>query len=248
MKKLFKISYLTACLFAVVSLLSCKNPSSANDGIKVEIPEHYQVPKELKYTLFDDPMSYIVDRLYPIGWSKDGRYLAYATEPADEAVGAYFFEIHIKDFSTNSDAWMWKPEEDPETGSIATTWNENQELFDSKLKEYGIIPQEFQLDGFDTPFIGKNTRVWIDTTMRYSDFLCQDVVNNVTIKCGTLEDNRTLLEYAHSNEYDLILYEGLGGLIKCPYKDMAAVVGVTMRRGYEGPPHVISFYFTKVEK
>ena len=200
--KTFKTISLCLILSSAV-LLSCKNPGQAQkkDGApkaevpELQVPEHYSLPAELQYA---EPGTYqvedktyplyIIDKFYPIGWSKDGK-LAYMEEPADEAVGAYFFQFHILDLNTGKDVFSWKPEEDPEDGSLSQMFEDHKELFEGKLKEMGIIPQQFKLEESDAK---------MDKSLEESSFLGCDVVKAVKISKG----GQVIYENENKEEYN----------------------------------------------
>lgn len=243
--KTFKTISLALCLLAGSAIIfGCKNAgqTKATDAVaEVQVPDHYSLPQELKYAEEETyqvedqtyPL-YIIDKFYPIGWSKDGK-LAYMEEPADEAVGAYFFQFHILDLNTGKDVFTWKPEEDPEDGSLSQMFEGNKELFEGKLKENGIIPQEFSLE---------EANVQMDKTMAENPFFGCDVVKNVKLTSG----DTVIYENLNNDEYNVNLDQSVAGVLKCPYSDMEAVMVKTVHRGYEGPPHVYSFYFVKAGK
>ena len=149
--KTFKTISMAMCLVLCSAMIfSCKNQKSAGGeeaAQTVQVPDHYSVPAELKYAQEETyqvedntyPL-YLIDKFYPIGWSKDGK-LAYIEEPADEAVGAYFFQFHILDLNTGKDVFTWKPEEDPQEGSISQMFEDNKDLFEGKLKECNLVNQ-----------------------------------------------------------------------------------------------------------
>ena len=180
-------------------------------------------------------------------WSKDGK-LAYVEEPADEAVGAYFFQFHILDLNTGKDVFSWKPEEDPEEGSISQMFQDNKELFETELKKNGIIPCQFKLDGVAVPYIAEGAKVWMDKKSEESNFLGLDVIKEVKISCGTGDAGKVIYENVNNEEYNTTLDQEIAGTLKCPFQDMAAVMVKYVQRGYEGPPHVYHFYFVKAGK
>ena len=243
--KTFKTISLCLILSSVV-LSGCKNSGEAQkkdeapkaEVSEVQVPEHYSLPAELQYAESETyqvedktyPL-YLFDKIYPIGWSKDGK-LAYMEEPADEAVGAYFFQFHIYDLNTGKDVFTWKPEEDPMDGSLAQMFEDNKPLFESKLKENGIVPQQFKLEETDAK---------MDKTMAESSFLGCDVVKAVKITRG----GEVIYNNENNEEYNGNLSQDIAGVLKCPYNDISAIMVKTIQRGYEGPPHVYSFYFVK---
>ena len=243
--KTIKTIFLALCLvFGSAMLFSCKN-AGGTKAPAAQVPDHYSVPQELVYAQADSyqfedqtlPL-YLISKFYPIGWSTDGK-LAYIEEPADEAVGAYFFQFHILDLNTGKDVFSWKPEEDPIEGSISQMFQDNKELFEGKLKENGIIPQEFKLE---------EANVKMEKMMAESFFLGIDVVKRVKITGGTPENPTVIYENLNDDEYNGNLDQSIAGVLKCPYNNLEAVMVKSIQRGYEGPPHVYSFYFVKAEK
>src|SRR5215210_7496735 len=104
----------------------------------------------------------IVERFYPIGWSKDGK-LAYYVEPGDEACGCYFAKLVIKDLKSDKVLWQFDYDsselEDtlknrtPQT--LAALWRYKRELFNNKLSEHNIIAQaRFALSPFPAIYEG----------------------------------------------------------------------------------------------
>lgn len=256
--KTLKTIFLASCLIVSSAIVSgCRNSGGTQtkeETPQAQVPDSYSVPQELQYA---EPETYqvedqtyplyLIDKFYPIGWSKDGK-LAYMEEPADEAVGAYFFQFHILDLNTGKDVFSWKPEEDPEEGSLSQMFQDNKELFETELKKNGIIPCQFKLDGVDVPYIAEGAKVWMDKTSEESIFLGLDVIKEVKISCGTGQTGKVIYENVNNEEYNTTLDQEIAGTLKCPFQDMAAVMVKYVQRGYEGPPHVYHFYFVKAGK
>ena len=211
--------------------------------------EGYAAPLELKYVDVEDktydveghtyPL-YLTDKFYPIGWSKDGKF-AYITEPADEAVGAYFFEFSIIDLNSSETVFSWKPEENPETGSLQQTWDENHTMFEEVLRQHGIVQQEkFALEALELEGSDKDPEIWMDTTMAFNSFICSSCVQKVRVIKGFDQDSKLLFEKTYG-EYDLVLDENLAGTLRSPYENIQATMILYVSRGYEGPPHVYHF-------
>ncbi len=247
MKTFFKIGF--AVIVLVLGLASCKNNKEEKEPLQqAELSENYFTPSEVKYTL--DSPDYLFDKFFPIGWSKDGKF-AYITEPADEAAGLYFFEIAIMDMTTNQIVWEWKPENDDleESGSVPQMWEQHKELFTQKLKEYGIeqqksfkiIPSEFTFKGND--YLIEETVVENDPE---SDNYYIGAINNVSYALKSPKGEKVIFRNVYE-EYSGVLNETLCGVIMSPFEDRAAAVTSKMMRGYEGPPHVITFMLFNIE-
>jgi hypothetical protein len=190
----------------------------------------------------------IPQQFYPIGWSQDGKF-AYYYEPVDEACGCYFANLVIQDMRTDKVLWEFDynggDHADPKTGNmppedtIAKLWKKNARAFAAKLREHGIIAGRSVLLGrafrsgggsFTAKGIvkmGKNPDYGDERVERFTFQL-------VSAKSGT----KTLGSIDHSKEgYAYTLDAAILGVIKSPFEDRIAVIGMEVDRGWEGPPH-----------
>ena len=61
------------------------------------------------------PHGLIYEKLYPIGWTDDGRFV-YVSEPPDQACGCYFVDLVIRDLKANNVSWhRYYSSDDPST-------------------------------------------------------------------------------------------------------------------------------------
>ena len=190
-----------------------------------------------------DDMELMWDKLYPIGWSKDGKF-AYIIEPVDEATGFYFITIAIQDL--NSDKVLWKFEytvkDEIEGKDLATTWEEKYEEIKAKLNEYKIEQQqEFQLGKaeFDVESNKFNLKVEAEK-IESEDLYGMEVLEKFAIKLST--SSLGSKEIFSEKEEDSRIVEALVvGQFKSPYENRIAVLVSTEQVGYECPPNVITF-------
>ena len=216
-------------------------------GLEVSIADTYSVPQELSFHLTPPskikPDEYkpeydpLLDKFYPIGWGKDGSF-AFIEEPADEACGCYFFEFNLIDKEGN-EIYQWKPEEPPETGSVAQMWKDNEALFKGKLAEYAVRQERFKLLPQEFNLKGKKFTVSVKQEMKNNDFVGTDVV----FKSEFFLNGKSLFTKTYGGEYDLVLEEKIIGVLVAESEEKAAIVVGQEWRGYEGPPNVVHFYF-----
>lgn len=201
------------------------------------VKEAYSVPSELKYYKPSD--EYLFQKFYPIGWSKDGKF-AYVIEPADEAAGLYFFKLKIQNMISDKDAYLWEPEEDPETGSIRQMWKDNQMTFANKLNEHKIIPQK-DIKLLDTEFSTEDGKfkVTIENTMETDPDFGFEVVKTTNIYIKSSELGAKKIYSYTEKDYNQCLGRIVQGVIKSPYEKRIAVLVKEELRGYEGPPNVV---------
>jgi hypothetical protein len=184
----------------------------------------------------------ITENLYPIGWSKDGKF-AYYTEPGDEACGCYFARLYIIDLVNDKVLWSfdydgYDDQDNPKYRAMRDLWRKNRKLFSDKLNQYGIIPQRpFTLLRFPINHAGDQ----LTTNLKIEEEKDQEKRFYSLIKKATLQINsqrggrKTIYEEAYP-EYGPLDMKVLGYL-KSPYEPRVAVIAIKVLRGYEGPPH-----------
>lgn len=191
----------------------------------------------------------IVEKLYPVGWSKDGK-LAYYLEPGDEACGCYFARLAIKDLK--SDAVLWQFDYDsselqdrlkkrtPE--SLPSLWRYKRELFSSKLREHGIIPQRrFAFLLFPANYMGDQLTADLKTTETQGD-RDYGIINGAVLQLASKQRGRkTIFEQTSKPDEALPLDMKVLGYLRSPFEPRIAVILIEVLRGYEGPPHVTHF-------
>lgn len=188
-------------------------------------------------------------RLYPIGWSRDGKF-AYYYEPADEECGCYFARLVIQDMRTDKVLYEFKYNQDDDTdpksgelrgpGNLRSLWRRNQKRFSQKLRDNRIVSRISVLFGKTFTADGRSYTVNADKKIGRDPDYDQDRVNGLTFtltspKLGT----KTLATFDRSKEKDWYMLDaGVLGVIRSPFEPRVAIVGMEINRGWEGPPHV----------
>jgi hypothetical protein len=188
---------------------------------------------------------FLIDKFYPIGWSKDGKF-AYYLEPVDEACGCYFGKLVIVDLKNDAVLWQfdYTSEDDEERGpkkpeSLAALWTANRKLFSSKLNENNIEPQR-PVRVLPFPINYKTERVAPVLSverkpMSEADRIYGDVAR-ARVQLTSRKGKKTVLDQEYSEAKPL--YVGIVGYLKSPLEPRVAIILVEIYRGYEGPPHV----------
>jgi hypothetical protein len=190
----------------------------------------------------------IPETLFPIGWSRDGKF-AYYFEPVDEACGCYFANLIIQDMRTDKVLWEFKYRQDdliddkgemPPEDTIGKLWRKNGKLFSEKLREHAIVAGTSLLLGksfvaSDRPYTAKAIK-----KMGKDPDMGSERVDKLTFTLTSPElGTKSLYSADHSKEeYWFMLDAGVVGVIKSPFEDRVAIVGMEVNRGWEGPPHV----------
>lgn len=187
----------------------------------------------------------IVERFYPIGWSRNGKF-AYYVEPGDEACGCYFAKLVIKDLRTDAVLWQFDYDSSdlqdtlksrtPE--SLAALWRYKRELFNSKLREYDIKAQgPFALLSFPANYEGDQLTADLKTKETGQDQAYGIIDNAVLQLSSKRKGKKTIFEKTYKENDPMPLDIKVLGYLKSPFEPRIAVVMVEVWRGYEGPPH-----------
>lgn len=189
----------------------------------------------------------VPETFFPIGWSRDGKF-AYYYEPVDEACGCYFANLVIQDMRTDKVLWEFKYNQDdladrstgkmPPEDNIYKLWRKNVKQFSKKLAEHNIIAGRSILLGKTFTAAGRTYTAKAVTKMGKNP----DGDERVDKLTFTLTSPRlgakTLTTIDHrEEEYWYTLDAGVLGVIKSPFEDRIAVIGMEVNRGWEGPPH-----------
>lgn len=236
-----------AMWFGLVLCILCVGVSTPAQVGKAK----FGVPTRLKLNGVGEPdpkeethMALITASLYPLGWSRDGKF-AYYLEPPDEECGCYFAELVIQDMRTDKVMWRKKYSSEnldqPDSMTLEKYWRSMRKLFEAKLNYYHIEPQK----KFDLLF----------PSSKYNgDVLTPKIAVNITTD-DVFEVNGTVVLKLHSdkkgaktlykkiyrkNETSGFRAAEVSGMLQSPFGPRVAVVVVETIRGWEGPPHITS--------
>lgn len=183
---------------------------------------------------------------YPLGWSADGKF-AYAVEPPDEAVGAYFLNVYIQDLVTDKILWQDKYQSKPETNtgiqSFPGYWQANQAKMKTLLEKYGI-----KQSGESVLFAGaiNNNDDRIDYIVKKTlkgqpDFGNLAMVTDYEVVVTSEKlGSKTVHKEKYKKPISVLDVDVIGYLRGEDQKRVALLIA-GVRRGWEGPPHVTWF-------
>ncbi|MGA9998232.1 MAG: hypothetical protein WBP93_22660 [Pyrinomonadaceae bacterium] len=188
----------------------------------------------------------IIERFYPIGWSKDGKF-AYLVEPGGEDCDCYLARLVIQDLRTDKILWEHKHEgESADTGGPKDTlnsfWRKNQQLFSRKLNEYGIrATNSFVLlkpeINFKGDLISTQLRIEKDAASLGSGQISKVVLQVDSKRQGK---KRVYEESYPPESYGSLINAKVLGHLKSPFEPLVAFVMIEVHWGWEGPPHTTS--------
>lgn len=246
-----KIKKITAkFLFILISAYIAQSVSSVQAAEPQGIDLKPLLPKTFDHYSGDDPATQLLfSGFYPIGWSRDGKF-AYISEPPDEACGCYLLRVVIQDLKTDKILWSHNyVSAEPETALVKSTkstaaedlqqfWHINAKVLQKKFRQYGIqqsgpltLKTGTIADGDD------KLRFHIETKKSDDDDMLTYVRLDVISQS---RGKKTVYEKDRGSASGYYAASAIGWL-PSPYERRIAVVLAEVRRGWEGPPHVISY-------
>lgn len=183
----------------------------------------------------------------PIGWSRDGKF-AYLIEPPEEEGEGFHAQLVIVDLATDKTLWTFvnKPDErlgpdgEPRPDNATLFWKRNEKVFEEKLKEYGIIQTQFSLLGKKFTSGGRAYTAKAVRDIRSDDDYGTETVHKLTVELSSPAlGKKTVYSHDFTKPDELRSYDyAIAGAFKSPFEDRAAVILISVHRGWEGPPNV----------
>ena len=238
-KKIFVI----ILIFGSLSIFNtnCKCNKISNGSDITDFQQEYYFPEELSYSNPGD--SYVLDKLYPIGWSKDGHF-AFMTEASEEGLGIYMLRIEILNTINGKIEWTWETDTENENYR-EEVWKDNYDLFKEELNKYNILQTKNNLIA-EAFFTYNNEDYYINlkhTTEVNRDYGFDVIVGTEVYINSEKLGKKKIYEY-YEPEYSMMLGQIVAGHIISPYEDRLLVILKNERWGWEGPPNVVYFTLT----
>lgn len=211
------------------------------------IPQRMPIDKDLAYGMCPS-IPCLVEEFYPIGWSEDGTHFAWISEPESEATGGYNFTITIQNMVNDNIVWSWYFKEhelenwdETQIYDLVRIWNENNKTIQRQLNQYRIVqPNEpFTLQPFPANLNGRTYSANLQQQTRPNEYIGYEEIGQeqVFVNAEGLGRKR-IANMTHKSVG--FLHTKLLGLIPSLDQKRAAVVKINEKRGWEGPPHVLS--------
>ena len=186
------------------------------------------------------------DDFYPLGYSRDGKKIAYIIEHNTDPADIIYIETFIQDLVTDKIVWrdIFKKNDYRHQMNFKTFWNERGDVINKKLAHYKITPKEnIKLR---TPLFYYNHDVYSLSTKRHSYF-SQDWnrefldTSNIYIHSkykGSKEINKKRYKKDMSHILDR---KAIGFIDIGKRRKRVAILVASINRGWEGPPHNIRY-------
>lgn len=220
----------TLLALSTIALLACSAPSGPPKQLVIPALAEYEQPNA----------TLIPGRLFPLGWSRDGK-LAWVYEPPDEACGCYFFRLIVQDMVSDKVLWEYKYDSGElnkpgELSNLGELWQAKGEELEARLRSFGI-----ERTGAVLQPLSPNLEAVVHTK--------------------TLPEAQSQFGFAYLSSYEIEMRSPRGsktifksgplepgplkvsvlGFFASPFEERGAVVVQETWRGWEGPPHTARF-------
>ncbi len=237
-----RIKNLSYFLFALLmAFAACKNDKAEkkqDNSDESYIEQDYFFPPEVYY--FRSREDYLVDKFYPIGWSKQG-YFAYITEPVAEGLGNYVMELTVINILNGDTLWYWHSPYDQDLVR-EEVWKNNYQLFKTILNRYRIIQlKEPHLLSPYFNYQGEDYSVELQTSFHKQPGYGFEAVRHTRIILRSPQNGVKIAYDADLPSNSIIINQTIAGVMQSPFDDKIAIILQQERPGYEGPPNVITF-------
>ncbi len=196
-------------------------------------------------------------KIYPLGWSKDGRFAYIRFQDWADGIGNYIdFKVIVHNLVNDTAETVYRiyecneiygffkeygmkvKEEDygnyPNHAKIFhAIWKKDGVLISKKIAQYGIVQTGLEMK----PFPYKSGKTSID---------CRLEIDNTDLSLDTFGYYRWFKLWAESagngkkliarSTNDMFINAEIAGYLKSPFEDRIAVVILKTYRGFEGPP------------
>ncbi|WP_299710374.1 hypothetical protein [uncultured Tenacibaculum sp.] len=212
-----------------------------------QVPEKLSIPKKILANICKNKKC-LVEAFFPIGWSEDENYFAWIIEPENEAIGGYDFTINIQNMKNDTIIWTWPFKEyqqknwDEKTNyNITKVWNEYKNLISQKLRQYNIraLDKSYNFKTFPAKINNIIYTINSKQTHKFNEgFGYNEIEKESIIIHTTAFGNKTV--YEKKNYKWKVINSAIVGCIPSPKKGRIAIIKINEKRGYEGPPNLIT--------
>jgi len=227
------------CAFKEITASKVVKPSTLPKALNIEKSAFMALDK---YTSGVAHAPFIYSIFYPLGYSDDGK-IAYIEEYDTTPAALVSITTYVQDLVT--DKIIWKDEYNLDTpigkNDIEDFWKKKKNSIGQKLNTYGIKPFN-RAQFFSKNYFYKNQNFSLtssDTSSFHKDWGMKFLDNSV-IRLGTKNlGMKTIDSHVYKDEH-LIARKAIG-FIPLGKSDRVAVVVANVHRGWEGPPHNLSY-------
>ncbi len=209
-------------------------------------PAYSAIKKQYGIKIPEDKHFMIEAKIHVLGWSKNNLF-AYIIHKANEAKDFEEATLFIQNIVT-----------DKIVARFSWTFNNNfqkaiqkkSQIIKSYLRKFNIDSQNFTINPYKQsvvkqfPIYYNGSKIFVKKILHYHLLYQNRFVTNFLLLMKKVNKNgvfkKTIFKHRY-NIYDSIFNIYTLGYISSPYTDRIALILAKVYRGWEGPPHVISY-------
>jgi len=181
--------------------------------------------------------------LTPIGFSAAGAF-AYLELPPDEAVGCLLWELVVVDLVSDKvlerQSWRDRPHEECESvGGLAQLYKTHGARWQAILDKHEIEPTELAIQ--PVPFERSGDHIGVRLVVGRDQWEDGDLSVPIGVSVRSRSHGEKTVGTVVERPGPAMRFvwdHSVVGMVVSPFEARAAVVVRSVRRGYEGPPHV----------
>ena len=186
--------------------------------------------------------SFLHDTFYPLGYN-NGK-LAYAIEYDTDPADMVRIETFVQDLVTDKIVWHHKfqTEENIKNVNFKSFWRENHKMIKERLSQHGVYYSNWgSLLTEELHYRKDYLKLSSKVEKRYNpDWGAKFVTNSILYLSSQIKGRKVIDKKSYYNS-QILEREILGFLNVEKGNRRIAVVVANLNRGWEGPPHVISY-------
>ncbi len=228
-----------SCAFKEIKAFSVVEPLALPKALNLEKSAFIALDK---YESGIKQVPFIYNVFYPLGYSSDGK-IAYIKEYDTDPADIVLIRTFVQDLVTDKILWKdeFKFEGDISTIGFKDFWASKSTLISKKIKEYGIKP--FKNLKFEPNSYRYNNNFYSLDSMSKSTFRKDwdmEFLDSSTIMLSAKGKGSKVIDTQHYKKSYLLACRAIG-FIPLGGNDRVAVVVANVQRGWEGPPHNLSY-------
>jgi hypothetical protein len=185
------------------------------------------------------------DRFYPLGYSSDNKKFAYIIEHDTDPADIVHIETFIQDLVTDKIVWKnsYRVENYRKRPNFATFWKVRHHKIEKYLNTYGIKPSTITLQTGRHSYRHDSFNLSSKMATSYSRDWASNFLNTSTIYINSKKRGRKTINekfYKHGSSHTLAR-KPMAFLASSNKSRRVAILVGTVTRGWEGPPHNLTY-------
>jgi len=187
---------------------------------------------------------FVKDTFYPLGYSSDGKF-AYIIEHDTDPADIVHIETFIQDLVSDTIVWKnsYRIENYKKRPNFKTFWKTKHNKIEKQLNIYGIKPSAITLQTGQHFYKKDSFTLSSKMATYYSEDWASNFLNTSTIYINSKKRGRKTIneEFYKNASSDSLARKPMAFLPSSNTSKRVAILVGTVKRGWEGPPHNLTY-------